>query len=252
MILRKRGIAFLHEEVSLVNADVLLCFIAFGTGIIDAFTFVVLDVFAANQTGNTIFLALSAAQVHYDFLDARRSITAMTAFWVGSFISGQIGHKVGATKRWWLFTTFFIQGLLAIVSAILLWSNAITDEDIITRQHNVLGLITVLSFGYGAQATTARGLKVPEIPTVVITSAMVDLFGDKNLFKRENRPRNRRIAFIICLFMGAFIGGWIHNRVNGALTNCIAGTVKIISAFCIFFFESKESAALAETRGTKP
>ena len=154
--------SYLQEEISVINADYLLIFISFGTGIIDAFTFVELDVFAANMTGNTVFLALSAAQVNFAFLDAPRSIVALTSFWVGSFVSGQLGHRIGVRKRWWVALTFFIQGILVMISAILLWANVITGSDIDDKTHQVLGLICILSIGYGAQATTARGLMVPE------------------------------------------------------------------------------------------
>lgn len=140
----------------------------------------------------------------------------------------------------------FWQGMLVLTAAIVLWSGGITEDEIIALNNKVLGIICLLGFSYGAQGTTARGLDIPQIPTVVITSAMIDVFGDKNLFKLDNRPRNRRVAFILAIFFGAFIGGWIDHKVNGALVIGIAAAIKLLSAGLILFFNSAESQKRAK------
>lgn len=117
-----------------------------------------------------------------------------------------------------------------------------TESEVTALNIKVLGIITLLGFSYGAQGTTARGLDVPQIPTVVITSAMIDLFGDKSIFKLHNRPRNRRAVFILAIFFGAFIGGWIDHKVNGALVIGIAAAIKLLSAALVLSYESAESA----------
>lgn len=232
---------YLTEDISTVNADWLLCLVSLGVGAIDGFSFPDLKVFAANMTGNLVFLALAASQVNDDFLSARRSSVALVLFWAGAFVSGQLGHKIGTKVRWWVAFAFFWQGMLILTAAICLWSGGVSREDLATLDSYVLALVAVLAFSYGAQATTARGLGVAEIPTVVVTSAMVDLFGDKNLFKRDNRPRNRRIGFIISVFLGGFIGGWVISRVNAPLTIAVASSFKFLAALCVCFMESADS-----------
>jgi branched-subunit amino acid transport protein AzlD len=51
----------------------------------------------------------------------------------------------------------------------------------------VLIFIMLISFSFGIQAVTVRPLNIPEITTIVVTSAMVDLWSDKNIFKKYNR-----------------------------------------------------------------
>lgn len=229
---------FWSEDISTKNADWLLLLVSIGVGVIDAFTFPDLQVFAANMTGNTVFLSLAAAQVTDPFLSAPRSIVALCSFWAGSFASGQLGHRIGPKKRGWIAFAFFWQGMLVLIAAILMWSHAVSPADIKVLNNRVLGLVCLLSFCYGAQGTTARGLGIAEIPTVVITSAMVDLFGDKNLFKVHNRPRNRRAAFILAIFMGGFIGGWTYSRVNAPLTVAIAAIIKLLCVPIVLLFKS--------------
>lgn len=142
--------------------------------------------------------------------------------------------------RWWVFTTLFVQSLLLLAAAIVIWSGGVTEAEVTAVDIHVLGIICLLGLSYGAQGTTARGLDVPQIPTVVITSAMIDLFGDKNLFKVHNRPRNRRAAFIFVISFGAFIGGWIDHKVNGALVIGIAAVIKFISAGLVLFYDKAE------------
>lgn len=233
---------YLTEPIDTTNADYLLLFVSLGVGIIDAFTFPDLKVFAANMTGNTVFLALAAAQVNDDFLSAPRSAVALASFWCGSFVSGQVGHRVGTRTRWWVSLTFCLQGLLILAAAIVLWRHGVSPAALAALDPRVLSLVTLLSFSYGAQATTARGLGVAEIPTVVITSAMVDLFGDRNLFARHNRPRNRRVGFVLAVFLGGFLGGWVYGRVDGAWTIFLAAAVKLLAVPMVLSFSPAVTA----------
>lgn len=215
--------------------DIPVILLAFATGLVDAYTFPTLHVFTCNQTGNVVFLALSAAQVHSDILNASRSAVSMCSFWFGAFVSGRLGSVVGHQKRIWLVTTLAIQGILVLVAAILIYAGAV---DYLGKTD--LAVIMLLGIAFGAQGSTVRPLKVAEVPTVVVTSAMIDLFRDANLFKRHNLPRNRRVAFIISLFLGAFIGGWCLNRVNGQLVLVIAAVFKLLIAGVFLFWPSAQ------------
>lgn len=231
----------LTEDISTTNADWILLLVSLGVGVIDAFTFTDLKVFAANMTGNTVFLALAAAQVNDGFLSASRSSVALVSFWTGSYISGQLGHKIGTKVRWWVAFAFFWQGLLILTAAVVMWSGGVDSTDLRVLNNRVLCLVFLLSFSYGAQATTARGLGINEIPTVVITSAMVDLFGDKNLYKLHNRPRNRRAGFILSIFVGGLIGGAIYHHVNASLAVCISAVIKLMCVPCVLLTQSADS-----------
>lgn len=46
----------------------------------------------------------------------------------------------------------------------------------------------------------AHTVDVPEITTVMVTSAYIDMLVDLELFKLQNRPRDRRYFFAICFW----------------------------------------------------
>ncbi|KAL8276322.1 hypothetical protein RQP46_011288 [Phenoliferia psychrophenolica] len=165
------------------------------------------------MTGNLVFLGLSIAQLHDPTLHADRSITALCLFWLGSFVTGQIGHRVGPKRRWWLLLTSLIQCLLIFISSILLYTSTVSTEDI-----SNLGLVVPLAFAFGSQAAAGRPLGVAPITTVVVTSAMVDLWADKKLFAplAGNPGRNQRVAFILVFFLGGIVGGLALVHVNAA------------------------------------
>lgn len=50
-----------------------------------------------------------------------------------------------------------------------------------------------------------RTVDVPKITTVMVTSAYIDMLVDPELFKLQNRPRDRR-NFFGYLLLGSFIG----------------------------------------------
>jgi uncharacterized membrane protein YoaK (UPF0700 family) len=77
----------------------------------------------------------------------------------------------------------------------------------------------------------AKVTSVAEISTAVITSAYVDLLIDKALFKRHNRRRNRRVAFIISLLAGAFLGASAYRYSSPALAILLSTIVKSMVLF---------------------
>jgi hypothetical protein len=72
--------------------------------------------------------------------------------------------------------------------------------------------IALLSFQSAGQIVTSRNLDVGEIPTVVITSLLADLFSDSDLFALplESKPkRNKRAIAFILTALGAIVGGLV-------------------------------------------
>ncbi|BFZ54191.1 hypothetical protein PYCC9005_001224 [Savitreella phatthalungensis] len=236
---RQRLHAYMAEDISTRNTDYLLLLVAFGTGVIDAFSFTQAKVFIANMTGNVVFLGLSVAQVSDPFISAKHSVTALCSFWAGAFVTGQISHRLGPTRRAWVVSAFLIQAILTLIVACLLYGKVVV---MLEEKDSVLGLLFVLAFCFGGQGVIARGLKVPELPTLVITSAMIDLFNDKNIFKLNNRPRNRRVAFILLLFAGAIVGGVTITHVNDATVVLIAAIIKFLATGFVLLFDSAANA----------
>lgn len=73
--------------------------------------------------------------------------------------------------------------------------------------------IALLSFQAAGQIVASRILGVNEVPTVVITSLLADLFSDPNLTARPimkaNPKRNNRIAGFVLTLIASIAGGWI-------------------------------------------
>lgn len=85
-----------------------------------------------------------------------------------------------------------------------------TNSILIGRE---LAPIALLSFQAAGQIVASRILGVNEVPTVVITSLLADLFSDPNLTARPvlkaNPKRNNRIAGFILTLIASIAGGWI-------------------------------------------
>ena len=66
----------------------------------------------------------------------------------------------------------------------------------------------------GAQVAMARQSGSQELPTAPMTSSYVDLMADKYIFvgfrHPKAGPRNRRLAYILAMIIGGFIGSAIH------------------------------------------
>ena len=91
-----------------------------------------------------------------------------------------------------------------------------------------LAPIALLSFQSAGQIVAARALGVMEVPTVVVTSLLCDLWGDQKLFARSNKKRDRRVAAFLLTLVGGITGGWISKATGGVSASLwIAGGVKV-------------------------
>ena len=71
--------------------------------------------------------------------------------------------------------------------------------------------IALLSFQSAGQIVNSRALAINEVPTVVVTSLLCDLFSDPSLLAsaKINAKRNRRIVGFVLLLIGAIVSGLI-------------------------------------------
>ena len=94
--------------------------------------------------------------------------------------------------------------------------------------------IALLSFQSAGQIVTSRALRIPEIPTVVLTSMIHDFATDPILLApwSKNPKRNYRLAAFAATLVGAVAGGFVSIKtgkmqstlwVVGALKLGIAG-----------------------------
>src|SRR5260370_1038070 len=171
------------------------------TGLVDAFSFLVLGhVFVANMTGNVVFLAFALAGASGFSILA--SLVALGSFILGSFGGGFLGSRLGQHRGHLLSIAAAIQTLFLGVSVVLaaLWTNPVPAI------YNY-GLIIVLGIAMGLQNATARKLAVPDLTTTVLTLTIVGIAADSRLVGESGSKAGRRLISVAAMFGGAPVVG---------------------------------------------
>ncbi|CAN8102914.1 unnamed protein product [Discula destructiva] len=199
----------------LANIPLLAC--CFCTGLLDTTMFQAYGTFVSMQASNTIFLALGASNQNNKPYDWARSLCSIGCFIIGAFFFSRLYRRVGSQslQRGALALSFFIQAVLVCIAAALVQAGAVNQEqtDGGVTDWREIAPIALLSFQAAGQIVASRILGVNEIPTVVITSLLADLFSDPNLAARPiitgNRKRNNRVAGFVLTLVASIVGGWM-------------------------------------------
>lgn len=76
-----------------------------------------------------------------------------------------------------------------------------------------------------------------EISTAMATAAWVDLLIDPHLMtiREENRPRNRRLAFLVALICGSLLGAGIYRTAGSVVAIFVsAGGKAVVTVMFLF------------------
>lgn len=184
----------------LLPDPLLLTVISFGTGFLDALTYLGLDrIFGANMTGNLILVGIGLSG---DWGQLIHPLVAILAFCAGCMVAGLCNRLMEAKKRGspaprMLFLTTGV--LLAASTALAALDEARSLGLVIT------GLIGV---AMGCQSLAARLLAVPEINTVVVTSTLSQFFAEAGAGRtwRKRSVSARQMAAIGSMLAGAIVG----------------------------------------------
>ncbi|KAJ4389958.1 hypothetical protein N0V93_007431 [Gnomoniopsis smithogilvyi] len=204
-----------HLDSELVHLPLLAC--CFCTGLLDTTMFQAYGTFVSMQTGNTIFLALGASNQNIKPYDWARSLCSIGCFIIGAFFFSRLNRRLGSKipQRGPLALSFFLQAALVFVAAILVQVGAVNQRqsDNGVTDWREIAPIALLSFQAAGQIVASRVLGVNEVPTVVITSLLADLFSDPNLTAKPiltgNRKRNNRVVGFVLTLVASIAGGWI-------------------------------------------
>ncbi|KAI5247115.1 hypothetical protein E4T42_06047 [Aureobasidium subglaciale] len=192
-------------------------FLSFATGIIDACTFSLYSVFVTKQTGNTIFLALSALKHTSVSQNEANVAVSISTFFISAVLFGHLGAAVGKQTRLWMFTT-----LVFAATASRYWCKQEATGSI------ALIIIALLSIAMGAQVTLAFAIKVPDINTTMVTGAIIQIATDANIFNRDNSARSRRSVFFLAMLGGAFVGAGCASRGDAVVGLLVAACLKLV------------------------
>ncbi|KAJ6445995.1 T-complex protein 1 subunit delta [Purpureocillium lavendulum] len=228
-----RVASHLKEDIrSSAFAELLLVILTFCTGMQDATTFPDYHCFASNQTGNTVFLclALILPQLNGESFITSNIGMALGLFLGAGWLTGQLSHIIGARKRWWLLLCNFVQSCFVLGAAGIQYRYGVED-----RGATALAVVGLLAFAAGSQVVQSRSLAMTEISTAMATAAWVDLLIDQKLFAPKNRPRTRRIAFLLSLVVGALLGAVIYREVGSATAIVVSGAGKLLVTFLYAF-----------------
>lgn len=168
-------------------------------------------------------------------LDGDMFITANIGMALGLFLgagslTGQLGHFIGPRKRWWLMVCNLIQSACVLAAAALQYRHGIKSQG-----REALAVIGLLAFAAGSQVVQSRSLSMTEISTAMATAAWVDLIIDEKLFATKNRPRARRIAFLLSLVIGCLVGAVIYREVGSPTALAVSGGGKLLVTILYLF-----------------
>lgn len=222
--------------------DSLLTFIlywtAFATGVLDATTYADFRTFASNQTGNTILLTLAIVGT----VPVQIGLTgaSLGAYILFSFVCGRLGHHFGERKRSWLLVSSILQISLLIVALILVHIWGIQYGYVTDRRG--WAVMFFLAASSGVQVAMARTVGISEVPTAMLSSPLVDLLTDPNLFRFPSHPaavpRNRRAIYIVSIISGSFVGACAHRYAGTECAIYVAVGIKVCVAVWVTLAKS--------------
>ncbi len=139
------------------------------------------------------------------------------------WITGQMGHLFGPRRRIWLVFCNLIQSCLVFAAAAVQYR-----EGVATKGPAAVAVTALLAFAAGSQVVQARALATTEISTAMATAAWVDLAIDPHMLARENRPRNRRVCFLVTLAAGSLTGAAIARSAGSSVALLISAAGKLL------------------------
>lgn len=205
-----------------LTIELQLLTLALAAGINDAMTFPDYRVFVSNQTGNTALLAVGALGLSSESHYLPNIAVSLGVFILGGLVFGQIGAHVGRRRKAWLLATNAVQTAIIFVGVALRQWFAGSEQ----RGAHAWAVIAFLAFASGGQVAMARTVDLPQIPTAMVTSAYVDMLTDPDILSLHNRPRNRRLSFVLCLLVGSFIGACTYAYADPTLALFLAAILK--------------------------
>ncbi|OQD95408.1 hypothetical protein PENSOL_c020G10289 [Penicillium solitum] len=201
----------------------------------------------SSKTGNTIFLGLGASnQPNNKPWGWLKSLVSIASFFFGSMIFSIAMRSVGSLRRGTLFVSFFVQTILIIIAVALIEADLIphtSSDATLTGGPLFLELIPIglLAFQSAGGMTCSRALGYNEIPTVVLTSVYFDIASDPKITDKPNTnvKRNRRVGGVVCLLIGAIVGGWL-SRSSGGMQSALwmAAGLKFVAAIGWLFWKA--------------
>ncbi|KAL9009912.1 MAG: hypothetical protein Q9173_005098 [Seirophora scorigena] len=245
-----RGQLYFNAEVSTAHADILFLCCCFISGLVDSTIYHAFGTFVSMQTGNTIFLGLGGATPHntskpYGWA---KSLVSIACFCLGCLTFSHVTRFFGKLRRGTLAVSFLSQTLIIFITAAIVQGGSVNGSlDTITDDIDWWTVLPValLSFQSAGQIVGSRAVNLSELPTVVLTSMLHDIFTDEKLLAKANVKRTRRVLAFFAILIGAIAGGFIDEGSRRMqLPLWIAGGIKLGITLAWVVWPEKQTSAV--------
>ena len=231
----QRTKSYLTSEVTVAHADLIFIVCCFISGLVDSTIYDAFGTFVSMQTGNTVFLGLGGATPHstskpYGWA---KSLVSIFCFCAGCLVFSYTTRFFGNLRRITIAGSFLAQTLIIFIAAAVVQGGSVNGSlNTITDDINWWTVIPIalLSFQAAGQIVGSRAVSLAEVPTVVLTSMLHDIFSDPKLLAGVNKnvKRNRRVCAFFAILIGAIAGGFIGEGTKRMQVPLwIAGGVKL-------------------------
>ncbi|OQE16840.1 hypothetical protein PENFLA_c026G02429 [Penicillium flavigenum] len=237
---------YFHSEIDTAWSDLPLIGCGYVSGLIDALSYNAWGNFSNMHTGNTIFIALGVSgKPDNQPMLWLKALIAVSVFIVGNVFFVYGSRYLGTLRRFTLIVSFAIQTALLLGAAILVQKRIVSptlDRQIPIDWFQVLA-ISLIAFQAAGQIVASRFLAFSEIPTVVLTVMVCDLFVDTELYRRpwsSNPKRNRRLGALLSHFLGAVTAGGMAKETGLASGLWLATALKACITLGWFVWRRKD------------
>jgi uncharacterized membrane protein YoaK (UPF0700 family) len=206
--------------------DVLLVCLTFGTGAVDAISFLGLGkVFTAMMSGNIVLLGLAAGSSAGP--EAVRSVISLLVFALGVFAASWLIRDPAKTSVWPAgLTMALVCGAVAQAGVLAGWLGASGHPNGVFK--GVLVGFSALAMGLQGGAVARLG--VSGVTTTYVTGTLTGLIGGLALRSGTRRELARRAVMLVALLIGATCGALLLTYArSGAPGLPLAITVVVIA-----------------------
>jgi len=178
----------------------LLVAMTFVTGLVDAYSYLVLGhVFVANLTGNILFLGFALVGEHGLLVAA--SLSALGAFVLGAAMGGKLIAVMKEHRGRLLGVASSVQAVFLAIALVF----AVLSSSAVQGGYRY-ALIVSLAIAMGVQNAASRKLAVPDLTTTVLTLTITGISADSVFVGGSGSRAGRRLVAVVSMFLGALVG----------------------------------------------
>jgi uncharacterized membrane protein YoaK (UPF0700 family) len=181
--------------------ELLLALLAFGSGAVDAISYLGLGkVFTANMTGNIVLLGLAASRSEGPVV--LRSAVSLAVFIVGVFAATRIATRSPRLHSWLAVRASLVLEVTLQAAFLAAWVGASGHPGLALEV--VLVALSALAMGFQSGAVRMLGIGVS---TTYVTGTLAGLIGGLAASSGSRRDLVRRAMVVASLLVGALCAG---------------------------------------------